>query len=301
MAADGGGPPSPEGGSAYRGAILFHEAFQDGDFASRGWYDEARGAISTDAPLGSTSSFECRFTSAASSCEQGRPGRILFAESEAVYLSYWIKYGADYRYSDLPVFITNEDPAVIGTMLTHLSIIQGQSGGAFHVAVYDNENVDTHCVLFNDGTFSGCNGDPATYTFSEARSLGACNGAESAPDEASCDPSPYPSTGYASSRTWLSASAVLGQDGGPQDQSSWHFIELFYAMNSIGGGIGLADGQMRVWVDRADVITVDRVRLRTGQHPNMRFNQLALTPYAQPYIDQTMWISDLTLAVGVRH
>src|SRR5262249_15794343 len=145
-----------------------------------------------------------------------------------VYLSYRVKYSADYRYADLPVFISNEDPAVIGTMLTHLSIVQGMARGSFHVALFDNENVDTGCILRNDGTFLGCNGDPSTYPFTEARSVGGCNGREGPPGEASCDPSPYPSTGYASSRVWRSASPVLGRDGGAADQSDWHILELFY-------------------------------------------------------------------------
>ena len=48
------------------------------------------------------------------------------------------------------------------------------------------------------------------------------------------------------------------------------------------------------------VISSDRVLLRTGQHPEMRFNQFLMTPYigdGSP-VDQTLWVDDLTVATG---
>jgi len=60
------------------------------------------------------------------------------------------------------------------------------------------------------------------------------------------------------------------------------------------------DGIVRYWFDGQLVIEHTDVLLRTGAHPNMKFNQFMIAPYigdGSP-VDQTMWVDDLTVATG---
>ncbi len=57
---------------------------------------------------------------------------------------------------------------------------------------------------------------------------------------------------------------------------------------------------VRYWFDGQLVIEHANVLLRTGAHPNMKFNQLLIAPYigdGSP-VDQTMWVDNLTVATG---
>ena len=57
---------------------------------------------------------------------------------------------------------------------------------------------------------------------------------------------------------------------------------------------------VRYWYDGELLIDHDDVLLRTGQHPDMMFNQFMVFPYigdGSP-IDQTMWLDNLTIATG---
>jgi hypothetical protein len=49
-------------------------------------------------------------------------------------------------------------------------------GGKAMLALQDSKNVDLNCILKNDGTFTGCNGDSRGYPFTENRSVCSCNG-----------------------------------------------------------------------------------------------------------------------------
>ncbi len=74
-------------------------------------------------------------------------------------------------------------------------------------------------------------------------------------------------------------------------------------LNSIRDGVGVPDGAIRYAIDGVETLTLDSLLLRTGRHPDMRFNQLLIAPYmgdGSP-IDQTMWIDDLTVAHGRRN
>jgi hypothetical protein len=44
------------------------------------------------------------------------------------------------------------------------------------VALQDSKNVDLGCVLLNNDTLVGCNGDFSTYSFTDQRSVCSCNG-----------------------------------------------------------------------------------------------------------------------------
>src|SRR5688572_26729776 len=75
---------------------LINETFEDASFGSRGWYDGTGGALSTVEKFGGLRSFECRFAPGATQCSGGRPGRHLFADTESVYFSYYIKHSTNW-------------------------------------------------------------------------------------------------------------------------------------------------------------------------------------------------------------
>src|SRR5213082_245028 len=84
---------SPSGG----GTVLLQETFDDPAFGVRGWYDNTRMTLSTvEHLLGSTGSLEIRFAPRATQPVWGSAARHLFQPTETVYLSYWVKYSANW-------------------------------------------------------------------------------------------------------------------------------------------------------------------------------------------------------------
>lgn len=298
---------SSTGGSAYRGRILLSESFEDDDFGSRGWYDDPRGMISTSQHVpGSGSSYECHFEVGARGCRDGTPGRLLFDESESVYLSYWVKYSENYVGSTRAYhphefhFITNVDDRWVGPARTHLTTYIEQVGGRARLALQDARNVDTGCILRNNDTFVGCDGDFASYAFTESRSVAACNGLVGDVDGRDC----FATGGgnWYSARFWTSTEVVFRHEPGPGYKADWSFVEAYFEMNDIVDGEGIANGKLRYWLDGELLLNSDQILFRTGQHPNMRFNQFLVAPYigdGSP-VAQTMWVDELTIAQGLK-
>jgi len=297
-AGDGDGDPEPV-------AILFEERFEDADFAARGWYDAPRGDLSTAEHLpGSASSFECFFAQGATGCRGGTPGRRQFPASARVYLSYWVKYSADYVGSGHPYhphefhFVTNQDDRWVGPSHTRLTTYTEQVGGVVRVALQDSRNVDLACILRNDDSFVGCGGDFESYPFSEARSACACNGLLGDLDGRDCFPN-GDGTWY-SARFWDSPERMFDDQPGPRYKGAWHHVECLFALNSIAGGVGVPDGVIQYWYDGQPVLDLHHVLLRTGALPDMAFDQFLIAPYigdGSP-VDQIMWVDDLIVATG---
>jgi hypothetical protein len=62
----------------------------------------------------------------------------------------------------------------------------------------------------------------------------------------------------------------------------------------------MADGEIQYWYDGTLLIGHSNVVLRTGQHPDMKFNQLMIAPYigdGSP-VSQTMWVDELTIGTS---
>jgi hypothetical protein len=69
-------------------------------------------------------------------------------------------------------------------------------------------------------------------------------------------------------------------------------------MNSIVNGKAVRDGVIQYWYDGNLILNFTNVVIRTGQNPNMKFNQFLIGPYigvGSP-VDQTFWIDKLVLA-----
>jgi len=275
------------------GVILFVEPFDDNDFVSRGWYDGPSGAISPASHDG-PGALECTFDVGGTSCRDGKPARHAITPSETVYVSLWVRYddawvgsGLSYHPHELH-FTTNEDSQWVGPANTHLTLYIEHVGGQPRLAMQDSLNVDTGCILRNDDSFVGCGGDFATYPFTESRSAASCNGLAGDWDFRDCFFGGY----WYSAKGWEAAQTLTNGE--------WHFVEAYFGLNSIAGGVGLPDGQVRYALDRQLLISSDGVLLRTGVHDAMRFDHFLMLPYigdGSP-IQQTVLYDELTVATG---
>jgi hypothetical protein len=285
--------------------ILINENFEDNDFTSRDWYDGAKGTISTVEHVdGSTACFECKFLKGQKSCSGGTPSRHLFTETDEMYVSYWVKYSANWEGSNKPYhphefnIMTNIDDKYVGPAITHLTMYIEQNEGRPLLALQDSKNVDQNCILQNNGGFIGCNGNFDIYKFTEERSVAACNGIMGGYDRKDCFF--YGSGYYYSARIWDMDTVYFTDQIGPHYKNDWHHVEAYFKMNSIVVGKGVTDGKIRYWYDSQLLISYDNILMRTGQFPNMKFNQFLIAPYigdGSP-IDQTMWIDNLTVATA---
>jgi hypothetical protein len=284
------------------GTILFCEHFDDGDIGSRGWYDNGAIAIDADAFEGG-GAFACNFMQGGTACAGGVPARHPITESSAVWLSYRVRYSANWVGSGQPYhphefhFVTNEDDDYVGPAATHLTTYIEDVGGIPRIAIQDALNVDPNCILRNDDSIVGCNGDFDTYMFTEMRSAAACNGLLGALDGRDC----FDAGGgvWYSARFWDSDVQVFA-DQAPYDKTEWHNVQAYFQLNTIDGGIANVDGQVKYWYDGELVIDHDDVLLRTGAHETMAFDQFLMLPYigdGSP-VDQTFWVDDLRVATA---
>ena len=272
--------------------ILFQENFEDTDFASRGWYDALRGTITNAEHIaGSTSSLECKFLQGERGPEGGTPGRHLFKETDEVYLSYHVKYSSNYTGSNRPYhphefhFLTTENSKYVGPAYTHLTTYIEQIEGEPVLAIQDGENIDE----------SNIGVDLSTST--EERAVAGCNGDSDGYGEGDC----YRSGAlHRNGKQWRPGRVYFQDEPGKYYKNDWHFIEVYFALNSIVNGKGVADGRVKYWYDGELLVDHDDVMLRTGEHPNMKFNQFLIAPYigdGSP-VEQIMWIDDLTVATS---
>ncbi len=273
------------------GRILFQENFEDTEFAARGWYDHLRGELSTTEHIeNSTASLECKFLQGATGPVGGTPGRHLFEETGEVYLSYYVKYSANYIGSGKPyhphefLFVTNENQNYVGPAYTKLTTYVEHNGGVPLLGIQDSENIDE----------SNIGVDLTNIT--EDRSVAGCNGSSDG----------YPDDCYLvgnlhrNGKQWKAGQKYFSDVQGKYYKNDWHFIEAYFALNSIADGKGIADGVIKYWFDGELIIDHDDLIIRTGRHPDMKFNQFLLLPYigdGSP-VEQTMWIDNLTVATS---
>lgn len=284
--------------------ILIFEDFETGDFAAKGWYDGFGDQRTDEEFKNGLYSYEGHFAQGATT---SGAGRRLFTPTDRVYMSYWVKYSSNYIGSGVGYhphewsILTNEDWIYQGPADTYLTTYIEQNAGRPILALQDSKNVDPNCILLNNNSFVGCNGDFNTYPFSEYRSVCSCNGLIGEVDRRDCFSSPGSTHGYYSARAWAADSIYFRNTPGPYYKNDWHFIETYFEMNSIEAGIGVPNGKIRYWYDGQLLITSDSILFRTGIHPDMKFNQLFYGPYigvGSP-VDQTWWVDDLTLADGI--
>jgi hypothetical protein len=285
-------------------SVLLFEDFESGNFASKGWYDGFPDQRTTIEYKNGTHSFAGNYAKGAT---KSGAGRHLFTPTERVYISYWVKYSSNWVGSGVAYhphewnILTNEDNIYQGPSDSYLTAYVEQLAGTPRLALQDSKNVDTNCVLLNSNSFVGCKGAFSTYAYTENRSVCSCNGLKGFVDGRDCFAAAGSTTGYYSSRSWQADTVYFRNTPGLFYKNDWHFVEAYFELNSISGGVGVPNGKIRYWLDRKLLITSDNILFRTASHPNMKFNQLLYGPYigvGSP-VNQTWWIDDLTIMDGL--
>ncbi|MCD4664561.1 MAG: gliding motility-associated C-terminal domain-containing protein [Bacteroidales bacterium] len=278
------------GRNALAQTIFFQEHFEDTDFSSRGWYDNINLLLSyTEHIPGSNSSVEFHFLPGASTPTSGTAIRHLFTDTEEVYVSYWVKYSSNWEGSNLPyhphefLILTNENGAWNGPAYTHLTAYIEQNEGEPLLSIQDGQNIDELNIgvdltgVTEERAIAGCNGDSDGYGDGECYSVGSY---------------------HRNGKQWRAGSIYFQDTPGLYYKADWHFIEAYFKLNSIIGGIGITDGIMKYWYDGNLIIGHTDVMIRTGIHQDMKFNQFLIAPWignGSP-VDQTMWVDNLTVA-----
>ena len=287
------------------GTLLFAESFDNASLAARGWYDGPGGTISTTdvSPGGGAGSFQCQFNSGATGCAGGKPARHKHTATDRVFLRMWLKFSANWVGSGVAYhphmfhFTTTADGDYIGPANSHLTLYIEVVQLRGLLALQDSLNVDNACILRNNDTFVGCNGNFSTYAFTEARSVASCNGLAGDVDGRDCF-----NTGsyWYSARAWDTAGAWFTDAAGPRYKGDWHKLEAYFQMNTVASGVGQADGRLRLWLDGEKVVSSDRVLFRTGANATLQFNQFLMLPYigvGSPVV-QSFWVDQLQVGTG---
>jgi hypothetical protein len=186
--------------------------------------------------------------------------------------------------------MTNLEDDYAGPAYTHLTAYVEQNEGKPLLTIQDGKNVDGSKIgidltnVTEARALAGCNGDSDGY------GAGDCYTSLDVPD----------GSVYWNGKVWRAGQIYFQDAAGPYYKNDWHLIEAYFKLNSIRNGKGIADGQIKYWFDGTLIINHENVMLRTGQHPNMKFNQLMIAPYigdGSP-VTQTFWVDNLTLSTS---
>jgi uncharacterized protein YjdB len=296
----------PQAATASAAALILEEDFEDNAFASRGWYDNTGIATTTAQHVtGSTRALEAHFALGATTPTWGGAARRLFPATPTLYVSYWVKYSANWVGSgqnrhphefQIRSDLDGDWAAPSETYLTAYIEHNYRNGGMPRLALQDAKNINTAASLFRTGGATIHGTDPVANT--EARSIGGANGGIE--DGLYWENFAF-STGVYYNDKWLTDSLVRFQpSAGPGYQNQWNHVEVYFAMNSIVGAVGQHDGVMQYWFNGVLVLDRRDILFRTGAHPDLRFHQFVINPYigdGSP-ADQYMWVDDLTLATA---
>ncbi|MGP8323234.1 MAG: hypothetical protein ACT6FG_04500, partial [Methanosarcinaceae archaeon] len=270
--------------------IFFQEFFEDTDFNSRGWYDNTSLQLSnTEHIPGSSSSVEFHFNLGGTTPTSGSAIRHKFTDTDEIYVSYWVKYSSNWEGSNRSyhphefLIMTNENGDWDGPAYTHLTAYIEQNEGEPLLSIQDGQNIDESNIgvdltgVTENRAVAGCNGDSDGY------GDGSCYSAGSA---------------HRNGKQWRAGNIYFQDTPGAYYKNDWHFIEAYFKLNGISGGIGIADGIMKYWYDGNLIINHTDIMIKTGFHQNMKFNQFMIAPWigdGSP-VAQTFWVDNLTVA-----
>lgn len=270
--------------------IFFQELFEDTDFNSRGWYDNTNLQLSSTEHIpGSSSSVEFHFNLGETTPTSGGAVRHKFTDTDEIYVSYWVKYSSNWEGSNMSyhphefLIMTNENGDWDGPAYTHLTAYIEQNEGEPLLSIQDGQNIDE----------SNIGVDLTGVT--ENRAVAGCNGDSDGYGDGSCYLS---GSAHRNGKQWRAGNIYFQDTPGLYYKNDWHFIEAYFKLNSISGGIGIADGIIKYWYDDILIINHTDIMIRTGFHPNIKFNQFMIAPWigdGSP-VAQTFWVDNLTVA-----
>ena len=278
------------------GVVLLSESFEDNAFAGRGWYDNTAMATTTAQHIPSSArALEVHFTAGATTPTWGGAARHLFPASSTLYISYWVKYSANWVGSGYPyhphefLVMSDQDGDWDGPSNNWLTLYvehNYQNGGIPRLQLQDNKAINTSLGALPINLIG----------VTENRSVGGCNGVVEASVVTTCFNMPpwYNDKELSASQVWFKPTAGTGYKG------DWNHVEVYLQMNSVAAGLGVPDGVMQYWFNGTLVIDRHDILFRTGARPTIRFHQFLIGPYigdGSP-VDQYMWIDDLTVATA---
>ena len=283
-------PPPPPG------TILFEEHFEDSAFASRGWYDNPNMAITTGQHIpGSTAALEAHFTVGATKPTWGNAARHLFTATSTLYVSYWVKYSSNWvgsgkAYHPHELYLMSDqdgdfDGLSNGWLVAYIEH-NYQNGGIPRISLQDNKAINTSY------------GTPPINLIgvTENRSTSGCNGVMEVNVPSTC----YNAPPWYNDKEFRAAQPWFLPNPGPGYKGDWNHIEVYLQLNSVSGGVGVADGVIQYWFNGSLAIDRHDVLFRTGARPDIKFHQFDIAPYigdGSP-VDQYLWIDDLTVATA---
>ncbi len=278
------------------GTVLFQENFDDNAFAGRGWYDNTAMAITdtTNVP-GGTHALEVHFPAGATNPTWGGAARHLFTPSPTLYVSYWVRYSANWvgsgrTYHPHEFYVlSDQDGDYDGPSNNWLTLYledSYQNGGIPRLAMQDNKAINTSYGALPRNLIG----------VTENRSTGGCNGVMEAQIGSEC----YNAPPWYNDKKIDAAQPYFLATPGPGYKGNWNHVEAYFQLNSIAGGIGQADGVMQYWFNGTPVIDRHDILFRTGARPNINFHQFIIAPYigdGSP-VNQYMWVDNLVVATA---
>jgi hypothetical protein len=263
------------------GEILIEEHFDDANLDTRGWYDAGatQQTVVYDSGLGSN---VCEITYNVGETTPVQAMRHLFQETDYINLKYKVKYDSNWQWTGLGYgphefyFMTNADEHDWkGPAWSPSTYYIQTSEALLKLGLQDSMNIDTNNIGVD---LTG---------ITENRAVAGCNGDSDGYPSRSC----YESGGlWYNGKSWPSSSPQV-------TNNEWHNVEVSIKLNSIVGGIGVADGQINCWLDGQKIISLNDVLLRTGAMPDLKFNQILFAPYFHDGVPntQTFWVDDIVV------
>jgi hypothetical protein len=272
-------------------ATLFEEKFEDKNYASRSWYDNAsQGNIASGGQSGNC--MEWTFAKGQTAPNNGSSMRKKFTATDSLYVSYYLKFQSTWEGSQqsyhphmfyVPSNLDSDYCSLADNYLNTYIEAVSDIGSPYNIrptiAIQDNLRVNSTCT----------GSPPCNMTSTENRSVAYCNGCKT---EADCGQGIcYNDSGWYSSNYWTTTQYAI-----PKNQ--WSHIEVYFKMNSISSSVGQADGVMKMWIDGQNVFNKNNIIFRTNQDATKKWAQFVLGPYigvGSP-IAQTMWVDELKLS-----
>jgi uncharacterized protein YjdB len=278
------------------GTLLLQENFEDANLASRGWYDNTSVVISTAEHIaGSNSSAQYHFLAGATTPTSGGGQRHKFAPSNSFYVSFYVKYSANWVGSNQLYHphefyaLSTLDGDYDGPSDNYLDVYiehNYQNGGKPRIQIQDNKSVNY--------SFGALPNNLIAVT--ENRSIGGCNGVVESNIFSEC----FNFGTYWYNDKQLTGPVVFQPNPGPGYKNDWNFVEAYFQLNTIVNGIGQADGVVQYWFNGTLIIDRHDILFRTGAQPTIQFNQFLIGPYigdGSP-VDQSMWLDNLRIATS---
>jgi len=286
-------PPPPPPGD---GTLLFQENFDDSNIGSRGWYDNTHVELSTTEHIsGSTASAQYHWLNGATVPTSGNAQRHKFTPTNSVYVSYWVKYSANYvgsgqTYHPHEFYILSTlDGQYDGPSNNYLDIYieqNYQNGGRPVIAMQDNRAIN-----YNYGSLPN-----NLVAVTEDRSTAGCNGIVETNIHQEC----FNAGSYWYNLKSLTGPVTFQPSAGTGYKNNWNYVEAYVQLNTVTNGKGNPDGVMQYWFNGQLIIDRHDILFRTGAHATMQLNQFLIAPYigdGSP-VDQYMWVDNLRLATG---